>query len=58
MDSSSKNRGKNVSYVRIININNLLIGDPQVEVLKVVEGVLVASDMFGIQLNRFLIKKG
>ena len=40
-----------------MSMNNLLVGDPQVEVIEVVEGLLDASDMPGTLLNGFLVKK-
>ena len=50
-------RLKYVSFVRIKNMNNLMIGESQAEVLEVIEGFLDASDMPGTHLNGFLMKK-
>ena len=39
-------------------MTNLLVGDHQVAVVDVDEGVLEGSDMSGTHLNRFLVKIG
>ena len=57
MNSSLKNRGKTGIICEDMSMNNLLVGDPQVEVIEVVEGLLDASDMPGTLLNGFLVKK-
>ena len=39
MVSSWKKRLKHVSYVSVVELNNLLVWEPEVEVLEVVEGL-------------------
>ena len=51
MDLFEKIRLKHVSYVWIKDMNNLLKGDPKLEVLEVVEGLLDASDLLGTHLK-------
>ena len=47
---------KHVKYVKLTWMTNSLVGDHQVAVVNVDEGVLEGSDMPGTRLNGFLVK--
>ena len=44
------------TFVKLTLMTNSLVGDHQVAVVDLDEGVLEGSDMSGTQLNRFLVK--
>ena len=48
---------KHVYYVKLTSMTNSLVGDNQVAVVDVDEGVLEGSNMSWTHLNGFLVKK-